>query len=126
MSANKAKNTKPEIAFRKALWHAGIKGYRLNWKKAPGRPDITFPGKKIAIFINGCFWHRCPNCNYPLPKHNTDFWKNKFARNVQRDAMKILELEKLGWQTITIWECEIKAQLPKIVEKLLKKIAGTS
>ena len=65
MSANKAKNTKPEIALRKALWSEGYKGYRLNWKNVPGRPDIAYPGKKIAIFVNGCYWHRCPKCDLP-------------------------------------------------------------
>ena len=122
MSANKAKDTKPEVAFRKALWQQGIKGYRLNWKKAPGRPDIAFPGKKVAIFINGCFWHRCPTCNYPLPKHNTDFWKAKFDRNVARDQNKVIQLEGSGWQVITIWECELKESTANAIEKVLAKI----
>lgn len=74
MSANKAKNTKPEMLFRKALWAEGIRGYRCNYKNAPGRPDIAFPKKKIAIFVNGCFWHGCPYCKMPLPKNNTEFW----------------------------------------------------
>jgi DNA mismatch endonuclease, patch repair protein len=117
MRANKAKNTKPEIIFRKALWNNGIKGYRLNWKKAPGRPDIAFPAKKIAIFVNGCFWHRCPFCNYHLPKTNTPFWREKFARNMNRDKQKIKDLEKLGWQAFTIWECEIKKDAATVVEK---------
>lgn len=115
MSANKAKNTKPELVLRKTLWHAGLKGYRLNWKKVAGRPDIAFPGKKLAIFVHGCFWHRCPTCAYPLPKHNTDFWANKFDRNAQRDEVKRAGLLKLGWKVITVWECEIKEGLEKIV-----------
>jgi DNA mismatch endonuclease (patch repair protein) len=104
MSANKAKNTKPELALRKALWTYGIKGYRINWKKVPGRPDIAFPGRKLAIFVNGCFWHRCPTCNYVLPKHNTEFWKNKFEKNVQRDENKKNQLVNLGWNVLVIWE----------------------
>lgn len=115
MSANKAKNTKPEISLRKALWSNGIKGYRLNWKIVPGRPDIAFPGKKLAIFVHGCYWHRCPTCAYPLPKHNTDFWKNKFEKNVARDEIKKQELIKLGWKVITVWECEIKQKLDSII-----------
>ena len=82
MRANKGKNTKPELYLRKALWHHGVKGYRLHWKKVPGRPDLAFPGKKIAIFINGCFWHRCPTCNPSTPKSNTKFWTEKFKKNV--------------------------------------------
>jgi len=88
MKGNKAKNTKPELLLRKALCSTGIRGYSLNWKKVPGKPDIAFPGKKIAIFVNGCFWHRCPICDLPLPKTNIEFWKNKFIRNVERDRLK--------------------------------------
>src|SRR5688572_24128204 len=93
MSANKPKDTKPEILFRKALWRHGIRGYRLHWNKVPGRPDIAFPQKKLAIFIHGCFWHRCPCCNLSLPKSNTDFWKTKFEANKLRDIKKNKALE---------------------------------
>ena len=108
MASNKDRNTKPEILFRKALWNHGIKGYRLHWKKAPGRPDICWPGKKVAVFVNGCYWHRCPYCDLPLPKSNTKWWKEKFEKNKLRDARKLQELQDMGWSTITIWECRIK------------------
>jgi len=121
MSSNKGKNTKPEQALRKALWYAGIKGYRLNWKKAPGRPDIAFPGKKIAIFVNGCFWHRCERCYTSLPKTNTNFWLNKFSKNKDRDERKNQELISLGWTVITIWECDIKNRLSTTVEMVKNK-----
>lgn len=111
MSAIKAKNTKPELLLRKALWQIGIKGYRLHWKKVPGRPDIAFPGKKIAIFVNGCFWHRCQICNPSSPKTNIEFWQNKFDKNIERDKRKKEELEALDWKVLTIWECEIKKDL---------------
>ena len=81
MSANRAKDTKPELLLRQALWQSGHRGYRLHHKKIPGRPDITFVGKKVAIFVHGCFWHRCPKCAYTLPKNNTAFWQAKFDRN---------------------------------------------
>jgi len=96
MSANLGKNTKPELVLRKALRTIGLPGYRLHWKNAPGRPDIVFPGRKIAIFVNGCYWHRCPHCNLPLPKSNTDFWMEKFEKNKERDAEKIRNLEEKG------------------------------
>ena len=118
MSANKAKDTKPEIAFRKALWTEGIRGYRLNWKKAPGSPDIAFPGRKIAIFINGCYWHRCPKCGLPLPKTNTQFWKEKFERNIARDKKKNRELLDLGWNVLVLWECDIKNNLNSIINHI--------
>ena len=118
MSAVKSKNTKPEILLRKALWNSGIRGYRLHWKKVPGRPDLTFPGKKIAIFVNGCFWHRCLLCNPSFPKSNVGFWTNKFTKNVERDKLKNQELKKLGWTVLAIWECEIKKELNTQVEKV--------
>jgi len=108
MSANKAKNTKPEMLMRAALRAVGLSGYRLHWKKAPGRPDIAYPGKRIAVFVNGCYWHRCPHCNLPLPKSNTEYWKIKFEKNIVRDKRKIELLEANGWKVFTIWECEIK------------------
>lgn len=118
MSANKGKDTKPELLLRKALWNYGIKGYRLHWKKVPGRPDIAFPGRKIAVFVNGCFWHRCPLCNPSTPKSNVEFWTEKFNKNVARDKKKREDLEELGWTVLTIWECEIKKELEVQIERI--------
>ena len=108
MRSNKGKGTKPELTVRNMLRELGYPGYRLNWKNAPGHPDIAYPGRKVAIFINGCFWHRCPKCNLPMPKSHQDYWLLKFERNVQRDAEKNKALESMGWTVVTIWECEIK------------------
>lgn len=121
MSANRGKNTKPELIFRRVLRSAGIKGYRLNWKKIPGRPDIAFPGKKLAIFINGCFWHRCKKCYPNFPKTNIEFWTDKFLKNKERDDLKNQQLKSIGWEVVTIWECEIKTDLLNIVEKVKNK-----
>jgi len=122
MSANLGKNTKPELALRKALRAIGLPGYRLHWKKAFGRPDIAYPGRTIAIFVNGCYWHRCPYCNLPLPKSNTDFWVNKFERNKERDAEKILKLEEEGWRVLVFWECEIKNDVFTCAGKVKEEI----
>lgn len=118
MRSNRAKDTKPEIKLRAALSQAGIKGYRLNWKKVPGRPDICFVGKKIAIFVNGCFWHRCPRCDFPLPKTNRTFWMNKFKRNKARDRLKKWRLSRAGWKVFVFWECEINRSTAKMVETI--------
>lgn len=118
MKSNKAKDTKPEQLLRKTLWRCGVRGYRLNWKNAPGRPDICFPGKKIAVFVNGCFWHRCPKCKLPLPRSNRDFWKNKFTRNVERDKLKKKRLEDNGWEVYTYWECEINKKPEEVALKI--------
>jgi DNA mismatch endonuclease, patch repair protein len=125
MSANKAKNTKPEIALRKALHNNGIRGYRLNWKKAPGRPDIAFPSKKIAIFVNGCFWHKCPYCKPSLPKTHKSFWDQKFAKNKIRDKKKISILRQNGWKVLTVWECQIKNHLDRSVNRAIKLVSQT-
>jgi len=111
MSSIKSRNTKPELILRRALWDHGIRGYRLYWNKVPGRPDIAFPGKKIAIFVNGCFWHRCPHCNPPFPKSHSGFWENKFERNIERDIRKVELLTNNNWKVIVIWECKIRNEL---------------
>ena len=108
MRGNKRADTKPELLVRRHLREAGLTGYRLQWKKAPGRPDIAFPGRRVAIFVNGCFWHRCPHCSPAVPKRNTAFWEAKFRRNVERDRRAVDELERAGWTVITIWECQLK------------------
>lgn len=123
MSKNKGKDTKPELILRKLLWKNGIKGYRIHPKKIPGKPDICFVSIKIAIFINGCFWHRCPYCKLELPKHNNEFWKNKFDRNVKRDKEKISQLKRMDWQVITVWECQLKKEkidttLSSVIDKI--------
>ena len=123
MQGNKRANTRPEMLVRQRLREAGLTGYRLQWKKAPGRPDIAFPGRKVAIFVNGCFWHRCPHCHPSVPKRNTMFWEEKFRRNVARDQQAIADLEALGWTAITIWECELKrdkidATMERVVEQV--------
>lgn len=107
MKGNKRSDTKPELVVRRRLWEAGLRGYRLQWK-VPGRPDIAWPGKKVALFVNGCFWHRCPVCNPPFPKSNTEYWVVKFEMNVERDERKIRELEEAGWTVHVIWECQLK------------------
>jgi len=81
MQANRAKDTAPERILRKSLWECGLRGYRLHSKAVPGRPDISFGRPKVAIFVHGCFWHRCPKCSLPLPKSNREFWIKKFRRN---------------------------------------------
>ncbi|MBS1917918.1 MAG: very short patch repair endonuclease [Bacteroidetes bacterium] len=123
MSANKSKNTKPEILFRKTLWKIGKRGYRLNYKKISGRPDIVFVSKKIAIFIHGCFWHRCPICNLPLPINNRKFWQNKFEKNQKRDFNKVQDLKMSGWKVFSFWECELKKDVDKLAKKIDKEIA---
>lgn len=123
MSANRAKNSKPEMLLRKRLWSEGLRGYRLHYKRIPGRPDITFVRRRVAIFVHGCFWHRCPKCGYSLPKTNSTFWQAKFDRNVARDAKKKADLRKLGWNVITVWECDLKKRLNPTVSRIRKALS---
>ena len=123
MQGNKRANTKPEMLVRQRLRQAGLTGYRLQWSKAPGRPDIAFPGRKIAIFVNGCFWHRCPHCSPSTPKRNVEFWEAKFARNVARDAKAQAELAEAGWTSIVIWECELKRnRIDQTMERVIDTV----
>ncbi len=107
MSRIRSKNTKPERLMRAALGAEGVKGYRLNYAKAPGRPDIAFVGKRIAVFVHGCFWHSCPHCQRYTPKSNRAWWKKKLGRNVERDKEKTASLRRAGWRVITVWECRL-------------------
>lgn len=122
MSSIKAKDTKPELILRKGLTGSNLKGYRLNSRNLPGTPDIAYFSKKVAIFVHGCYWHRCPHCNLHLPKHNVDFWKKKFAMNVERDNRKKLQLEEYGWTVIIIWACEIENNLRQKLKEVKKAI----
>lgn len=106
MRANRAESVR-EVAFRKAVWREGVRGYRVH-PDLPGRPDLAFPGPRLVVFVDGCFWHRCPTCALALPRSNTDFWRQKFAANVRRDQDVRARLGALGWASLTIWEHEIR------------------
>ena len=109
MRANRSADTKPEIALRKALWAAGLRGYRKNVRRLPGTPDVVFGPARLAVFVHGCYWHQCPRCTRNrVPKTNATYWQAKFAANVERDARQIAELEASGWRVLVLWECEIK------------------
>lgn len=108
MSRVRQKNTKPEIVVRQLLHAKGYR-FRLHYRELPGTPDIVFPGRRKAIFVHGCFWHRHEGCKKAsTPKTRRDFWQAKFAANQARDARKIAELHNLGWTTMIVWECEIR------------------
>lgn len=106
MSRIRGKDTKPELAVRKLVHGLGYR-FRLHRRDLPGSPDLVFPGRRAAIFVHGCFWHRhagCANCSTPTTR--PEFWKDKFAKNVERDGRAVADLERLGWRVMIVWECE--------------------
>ena len=108
MSRIRGKDTKPEILVRKGLFARGFR-FRLQDKRLPGKPDIVLPKYRVAILVNGCFWHGHKGCRYATrPKSNSDFWDAKIARNRHRDEVTAAHLEALGWTVITVWECELR------------------
>lgn len=127
MQGNRAKDTKPEKVLRKSLWACGLRGYRLHSKDVPGRPDIAFTRRKLAIFVHGCFWHRCPHCKLKLPKNNRAFWIKKFRRNRARDQRKARQLTREGWRVFQIWECQIRpGESIVIPSRLFRAIAQST
>lgn len=119
MSANKGKDSEPELNLRKELWRRGLRGYRLHYKRIPGKPDITYVSKRLAIFVHGCYWHRCPYCSLPLPKSNREFWLSKFTTNIGRDRLKKKQLEKMNWKVLVFWECQLNNGLEKCIKKVI-------
>ncbi len=108
MSGVGGKNTRPEIALRKTMHAIGLR-YRLHRKDLPGKPDIVMPGRKVAIFVHGCFWHRHEGCRFATtPNTRPEFWKDKFASNTSRDQKNVVQLLELGWRVATVWECALR------------------
>ena len=104
----RGRDTGPELKVRRLLWGAGYR-YRLHRGDLPGKPDIVLPGRRVAVFVHGCFWHGhdCPR-GARQPKANVDYWKAKIARNVARDRRVQAELAEAGWRPVIVWECELK------------------
>lgn len=106
MSGIRGKDTKPELIVRSYLHRAGLR-FRLH-AKLPGKPDLVLPRYRTAVFVHGCFWHRHEGCRYATtPASNAEFWQEKFASNVRRDARAKQQLEELGWHVQVIWACQL-------------------
>ena len=115
MSRNRGQNTKPEVILRKSLWSQGFR-YRLN-VKLPGKPDLVFQAARVAVFVDGCFWHGCVVHKKP-PKTNVEFWACKISKNVERDKQVNLQLAELGWTVLRFWEHEIKCDLSACTQSI--------
>ena len=117
------RDSKPELLLRKALHKMGLR-YRLHRKDLPGKPDIVFGSSKVAVFVDGCYWHNCPE-HGTIPKNNREWWKEKFQRNRERDNRKDAQLKEMGWLPIHVWEHEDPDTAARNIEKLIKKRLNT-
>jgi DNA mismatch endonuclease (patch repair protein) len=120
MIGNVGRGTSPEVALRQALRAAGVRGYRVNRRIEGVRPDIVLGRARTAVFVHGCFWHRCPTCRHPLPRSHRDFWLAKFRRNKQRDREKRRRLEAAGWNVVEVWEHEVRDALPRVTRVIAR------
>ncbi len=124
MARVKNRDTSPEMLLRRALWRSGFR-YRVH-KKIPGRPDLCFTGLRLAIFVDGCFWHGCRE-DRTEPVINRDYWRAKFERNRLRDQRVDAELQALGWSVIRVWEHEVERELRLVVARIAETMrAATS
>ncbi|ERR1700722_14554811 len=121
----RSKDTRPEILIRSLLHKLGYR-FRLHRRDLPGKPDIVFPSRRKAIFVHGCFWHQHPGCREGrLPGTRLGYWRPKLQRNQQRDLDAVKGLRELGWDSITLWECEVNLQIGAVVSRL-QVFLGTS
>src|SRR4051794_37324149 len=116
MSRMPRERTKPEMLLRRELHRRGLR-FRVNYRAVPGRPDVAFTRARLAVFVDGCFWHLCP-AHAVLPKNNATWWREKLHRNVQRDREKDEALAALGWTVLHVWEHEDPMAVAGIVEQL--------
>jgi DNA mismatch endonuclease (patch repair protein) len=117
MSAIRSADTAPELRLRRALWRNGVRGYRLHRSGILGRPDIVFGPSKVAVFVDGCFWHGCPRCYRP-PSSNSKYWSEKAARNRARDDRVNRDLSEHGWLVLRLWEHEIEDDTDACVARI--------
>lgn len=122
MSRIRGTNTKPEKLLRSALWARGLR-YRLHARTPMGRPDVVFPAQQVAVFIDGCFWHGCPD-HYVRPRSRVEFWSNKLRENVERDSRQTLALEEAGWRVIRFWEHTVFTELEQAAEFVEAVVRG--
>jgi DNA mismatch endonuclease (patch repair protein) len=127
MAGIRGKNTKPEMLVRRALFAKGLR-FRLHRRDLPGTPDIVLPGRKVAIFVHGCFWHQHQGCRFAkMPASNKPFWEEKLRENIGRDRRNISRLLHNGWRVLIVWECltRLKQDISQIGDDLISWIQSS-
>ena len=122
MTANRGRGTSPERQLARELRSRGAIGYRLNRRVEGVRPDLVYGRAKVAVFVHGCFWHRCATCDLPLPARNRAFWAAKFRRNRARDRQKRARLEAAGWGVVEVWTHELEQEPERAVRRLVSLV----
>jgi DNA mismatch endonuclease Vsr len=117
MAAVRGKNTKPEVALRKALYAAGVRGWRCHYRRAPGTPDLAWPARRVAVFVDGAFWHG--HASRHRPGRSGAYWDEKIARNVARDKRVEAELRSQGWEVVRVWDFEVRKHLDEAVARVI-------
>jgi DNA mismatch endonuclease, patch repair protein len=122
MARIKGRDTSPEHRLRRAFWAIGLR-YRKQKRIEGVRPDIVFLGPRIAVFVDGCFWHGCP-VHYVRPRSRTDFWSLKLMTNVKRDIRQTAMLESRGWKVLRFWEHEVDSDLGRVISEVRRAVNG--
>lgn len=113
MAAVRGKNTAPEMRLRRALFQAGVRGWRCHYKRAAGKPDLAWPALRVALFVDGAFWHGHPSRH--KPGRSGSYWDSKIAGNVDRDRAADAALEAAGWKVIRVWDFEVRRDLAGVL-----------
>lgn len=121
MAAIRSKDTKPELALRAALRAAGVTGYRVHRMDIPGRPDLAFIRWKVAVFVDGVFWHGHPD-HFDPDRASSDYWRQKIARNIERDRQADSLLTERGWRVVRVWDLDVRDRLDLCVHQVVQAL----
>jgi len=120
MSRIRGRDTIPELQLRRAIWAAGLR-YRIHRPVCGSKPDIVFVTARVAVYVDGCFWHGCP-LHGVMPKSNTEFWQTKLGRNRERDAQTNLKLRRARWKVLRFWEHEVEKSAAHCANKVIRTV----
>lgn len=123
MVSNRGRNTGLELELRRALWAAGIHGFRVGYLIGRTKVDVVFPARRVAILVNGCFWHHCQTCRLPLPKTHPEFWAHKFHLTRGRDARVRSFIQRNGWTLVELWEHQVRDDVGNCVRQVGAAVA---